>query len=684
MNSNQKIRPLLKTMMSWPLYLSILLVIMTIYLYFVDTNAGRVATVFTVLYIGALIGLYLMKRKQINEQLVRFGTSFGLVQKSLIKDMAVPYAILDSKGKLLSANNEFSALCQEGVKPHVQISTLFPEITRNMLPDGNEIAKIEVSVGDLRYRAELKNLYIDDADWNEIRRSEEDREENVLIAVFFYDETEIRRLQQYLDERQLVVGLLYIDNYEEALESIEEVRRSLLTALIDRNINMFFQDFQALLKKIEKDKYLLIFQNKYLEVLRSEKFPILEKVRGLNIGNEMPVTVSMGIGSGVDSYTEGYEAARAAIDLALGRGGDQVVVKDKERITYFGGKSSSVEKNTRVKARVKAQSFRELIEANEQVLIMGHSMTDADSFGAAVGVWRIARYLDRKASIVLDNIIPGIRVITERFTGSQAGAEYEGMIIDSEQAKAMLTDKTVLVIVDVNRPGYTECPALLERVKTKVLFDHHRQTTDSINDAVLSYIEPFASSACEMIAEILQYIGDGLKLKNNEADAMYSGMMIDTNNFVTKTGVRTFEAAAFLKRSGADVIRIRKAFRTDMVEYMAKAKAVSNAELIMPGYVMTVCETDGLDSPTVLGAQVANELMDINGIKASFVFTDYNNLIYVSARSIDEVNVQLIMEKLGGGGHMSVAGAQFADCDIDEARARVKEVLLKMAEEGEI
>lgn len=684
MIKNKKIRQVLKNMLLWPIFLSVLLVIMTVYMYFVDVTAGKVATVFVLIYLVAVFAIFFVKRSQINEGLVRFGTAFGQVQKNLIKEMAVPYAILDGEGRLLSANNEFSVICGDNMRLKAQIGTIFPEITRNLLPIGNDIAKVDISVGEFKYRVEMKNLYIEDADWNENNKGEASDRENVLIAVFFYDETEIKRLQKYLLDRQLVVGLLYIDNYEEALESIEEVRRSLLTALIDRKINKYFQDYQALLKKLEKDKYLLVFQNKYLDELKNAKFPILDEVRNVNIGNEMAVTVSLGLGSDAESYTEGFEAARAAIELALGRGGDQVVIKEHEKISYFGGKSASVEKSTRVKARVKAQSLRELIETNEQVLIMGHSMADVDSFGAAVGVWRIAKYFDKKAHIVLNNITSSVRVLTERFAAGGANSEYSELIIGNNQAMELLDDNTVLVIVDVNRPGYTECPELLEAAKTKVLFDHHRQTADSINDAVLSYIEPYASSACEMVAEILQYVGDGLKLKNNEADAMYSGIMIDTNNFVTKTGVRTFEAAAFLKRNGADVTRIRKAFRADMGEYRAKAKAVSQAELFMEGYVFSECEADGLESPTVLGAQVANELMDINGIKASFVFTDYNNQIYVSARSIDEVNVQVIMEKLGGGGHMSVAGTQFTDCSIDEAKQRVKDVIAKMVGEGEL
>ena len=684
MFKNKKIRPFMRFIIMWPLYLVVLLIVMNVYVYFLDAGAGKIVTIFVLVYIAGVAVLVLLKRGQINEQLVKFGASFGQVQKNLIKEMAIPYALLDSDGRLLSANNKFTELVKDSVKLKINIGQLFPEISKNNLPSDDEISTVHISIGDKKFRVELKNIYIDESDWNEEKQSPENNKESVLISAFFYDETEILILQKYLSERQLVVALLYIDNYEEALESIDEVRRSLLSALIDRKINKYFQDYQALLKKLEKDKYLIVLQNVYLEELKTARFTILDEVRDVNIGNELAVTVSIGIGAGIDSYTESYEAAHAAIDLALGRGGDQVVIKETDGYLYYGGKSASVGKSTRVKARVKAQSFREIIEENEKVIIMGHSMPDADAFGAAIGVYRIVRYLNKKAYIVLNDVTDSIRMVVDRFKGEQAPPEYADMIVDSAQAMALYDDNTVLVVVDVNRASYTECPELLEMAKTKVLFDHHRQTSDSINDAVLSYIEPYISSACEMVAEMLQYVGDGIKLKSVEAEAMYSGIMIDTNNFQTKTGVRTFEAAAFLKRCGADVTRIRKAFRTDMDEYIAKARAISAAEIYLDGYILTECESQSVSAPTVLGAQVANELMDINGVKASFVFTAYNNQIYISARSIDEVNVQVVMEKLGGGGHMSVAGAQLADCDVEEAKQRVKDVLKEMVDNKEI
>ncbi|MBP5159881.1 MAG: DHH family phosphoesterase, partial [Lachnospiraceae bacterium] len=337
---------------------------------------------------------------------------------------------------------------------------------------------------------------------------------------------------------------------------------------------------------------------------------------------------------------------------------------------------------TRVKARVKAHALREFIEAKERVIIMGHSMGDADSFGSSVGVYRIAKTLGKKAHIVVSEITTSMRAVVNRFVDNP---DYDqDMMIGSAQALEYVDDSTLLVVVDVNRPSYTECPQLIDKAKTIVVLDHHRQTGEAIEKAVLSYVEPYASSACEMVAEILQYIDEGLKLKPAEADAMYSGIMIDTNNFLTKTGVRTFEAAAYLRRSGADVTRIRKAFRTELPEYMAKASAIASAETFLDHYAFSACEAGNLESPTIIGAQVANELLDIVGIRASFVFTAYNGKIYVSARSIDELNVQVVMEKLGGGGHMSVAGVQFADCTVDEAMNRVKNVLEEMTKNGEI
>ena len=369
------------------------------------------------------------------------------------------------------------------------------------------------------------------------------------------------------------------------------------------------------------------------------------------------------------------------MDMALGRGGDQAVVKTEDDIRYFGGKAQTVEKQTRVKARVKAHAFRELLENKDKVIIMGHKMLDMDALGAAIGIWRIATHLNKKAYILRSDVNPSVRPMIEKFKAP----EYpEDLFMSEEKALNSLTNDSLVVVVDVNRPSITEGPSLLKKAKNIVVLDHHRQSSEIITNATLSYVETFASSACEMVSEIVQYISDDIKLKTLEADAMYAGIVIDTQNFNVQTGVRTFEAAAFLKRSGADVTRVRKMFREDAADYLAKAEAIHNAEIYENYYAISECDSANTASPTLVCAQAANDLLNIKGIKASFVLTLYNDVIYISARSMDEVNVQTIMEKLGGGGHRSVAGAQIKEGSIEDAKNLVKKVLKELIERGEI
>ena len=392
-------------------------------------------------------------------------------------------------------------------------------------------------------------------------------------------------------------------------------------------------------------------------------------------------TISIGLGVGKDTFAGRYDLARAAIDLALGRGGDQAVIKSGDQEQFFGGKSVQVERNTRVKARVKAHALKELIEGKERVVVMGHSIGDVDSFGASVGIYRIARTLNRKAHIVLSDTDSSVKTIKSRFYTK----EYEDdMIISSQLAMELVDESTVLVIVDVNRASYTECPELIDMAQTVVVIDHHRQAGDSIDKAVLFYIEPYASSSCEMVAEISQYIGNGLKLRPAEAEAMYAGIMIDTNYFSNRTGIRTFEAMAYLRRSGADSVRVRKVFREDLSEYKIRAAAIQDTELYKDVYAIAESQSEGVESPTVVASKVANSLLDINGVKASFVLTKYKGKIYISARSIDEVNVQVMMERIGGGGHINMAGAQLKDTSVDEAKDIIRKQIDKMIEEGEI
>ena len=561
------------------------------------------------------------------------------------------------------------------------IFSFFPGLSADKFPEGNEEASYKVDFENSNYTIKFKRISLREMAVNSDIIDAEGYEGS-LIAVYLYDETALRLAIQEVDNQSLAAGLIYIDNYEEALNSVEEVRRSLLTALIDRKINKYIASSNGISKKIEKDKYFVVMPKKSCETLIKQRFDILEDVKTVNIGNEMAVTLSIGLGLDGLSYAQNYEFARNAIDLALGRGGDQAVVKRAESTSYYGGKSQTIEKSTRVKARVKAHALREIISGKDTVIVMGHRMGDVDSFGASVGIYRIARTLEKKCHIVLNDVTASMQPLVDLF---KSNPDYEDdMIISNQQAIDIAGNNAVLVVVDVNKPSITECPELLRFCKTIVVLDHHRAGTEVIENATLSYVEPYASSACEMVSEILQYIGENVKIHNEEADSLYSGMMVDTNNFMNKTGVRTFEAAAYLRRNGADVTRVRKLFREDANEYKAKADAVSQAEIYRDRYAFSIMKSDDIQSPTIIGAQAANELLNIKGVRASFVCTDYQNKVYVSARSIDEVNVQVIMERLGGGGHMSSAGCQIEGIPVEEAVDVVKDVIDKMIEEGEL
>ena len=680
MNKKVQYKGQFRVYIMWPLYAAILLLVLDIVLFTQNITCGIVGVAFTLVYgVCALIFL-LRKQPLLTKAMVEFAADYAQVQKTLLEDFKVPYGLIDESGKVIWLNHEFKNVLQKANVYRKNITTIFQGIDSRIFDTDENEFSADIIYDERDYRVDFKKLAIDSL-------MEDNSLLNVknvpaLMAVYLFDETDIKKYIQQLHDERIVVGLIYIDNYDEALESIDELRRSLLAGLVERKISKYITNGNGIVKKLEKDKYLLVFNYKYLEELRADKFSILEEVRTTDIGNSMAVTLSIGVAAGYDNFNKNYEMARAAIDLALGRGGDQTVVKEGDQTTFFGGKSTTVEKNTRVKARVKAHALRELIEVADNVIIMGHKISDADALGAAIGIYRASKALNKHANIVLNDVTRSLRPTVETFTGVP---EYEeDLFIRNSEAMQYVSDNTLLVVVDVNRPGYTECAELVERCRTIVVLDHHRQSGDTINHAVLSYIEPYASSTCEMVAEILQYIGDNVKLKSAEANAIYAGIIVDTNNFTNKAGVRTFEAAAFIRRSGADIIKVRKLLRDDMNEYKARAEAVRHAEVYRDSFALAVCPSANLESPTIVGAQAANELLNINGVKASIVFTYFNNEVYLSARSIDEVNVQLIMEKLGGGGHMTIAGAQLKDVTVDEAIELVKKTLDGMIEEGEI
>ncbi len=681
MKKRIKIKGRLRSYLQSSIIMGIMLAVVNLVIYLMDYRSGLLLTGALLIYFVVIFIMMFYNKPVIMNELISFATQYGQIQKRLLREMEIPYALLDEAGKVVWTNKAFETVIHKEKGYCKSITSVFPTLTKDRFPDEEEEAEMELEFEDSEFSVKMKKITLKDmASNSEI--FQEPNYKGYLIALYLYDETALKIALRENDNQSLAVGMIYLDNYEEALESVEEVRRSLLIALIDRKINKYIASLDGIAKKMEKDKYLVILRKESVLQLQESKFDLLDDVKTVNIGNEMAVTLSIGIGLDGLSYTQNYEFSRTAIDLALGRGGDQAVVKTSGSITYYGGKSQQVEKNTRVKARVKAHALNEIISSKDKVLVMGHRLADMDSFGAAIGIYRIAKSLDRKAHIVINDVTTSVRPLLDMF---QDNTEYqEDMIINSAQAVEAAEANTVLVVVDVNKPSITECPELLRTCKSIVVLDHHRQGSETIENATLSYVEPYASSACEMVTEILQYIKEGIRLRVEEANSMYAGMIVDTNNFTTKTGVRTFEAAAYLRRNGADVTRVRKLFREDALEYKTKADAVSQAEIYRGNYAISICSSEGVTSPTVLGAQAANELLNIKGIKASFVMTEYQGKIYISARSIDEVNVQVIMERLGGGGHMNIAGAQMEDATPGEAVRVIKRTLDTMIEEGDL
>lgn len=664
---------------SWPLMISVLLVLVNVVIYILDYDSGFLLSGFVLFYVIVSAIIYAFGKVGLKTELVRYAMGFSKAEKARLKEMDIPYVIVSGQGQIHWSNDAFFDIVNFSNIEKKSIWNILPELPKDALEFEGFDDEREIKKEDRKYRVVLRKSMEEDI----IEKSGAGEKFGDAICLFLYDVTEMSMLAKEIKDKKMILGLLYIDNYEEALESIDEVRRSLLSALVDRKITKFMQGMDAVIRKLEKDKYIIIFKNQYLEKLKNDRFSLLEEVKNINIGNDMSVTISIGIGISDESYTKNYDYARAAIDMALARGGDQVVIKEKDNTSYFGGKSHHIEKTTRVRARVKAHALSELIQTKDKVLIMGHKISDVDAVGAAIGVFRICKTFNKKAHIVINDISTSVAPIIERMKATADSQDNE-IFVNGERALTLVDTDTMLVVVDVNRQSYVECEELLHKVSTIVLLDHHRQGSDVIDNAVLSYIEPYASSSCEMVAEILQYIDAEVKVKQAEADAMYSGIMIDTNNFLVKTGVRTFEAAAYLRRNGADVTRIRKAFRTEMDDFMFKARVISTAKIYRDCFAFAECRESEAQSPTILGAQVANELMNINNVKASFVFTMYNKKIFISARSIDEINVQVVMEKLGGGGHMSVAGAQLETVSIEEAEGMVRAVLDKMIEAGDI
>ena len=675
----EKMRRSMHFYIIWPLVAVIFPAACAAWAFTVEKRAGFILLGVSGFYLLLAIIFYGYNRNRTYDELVRFAEHYASAQNSLFRDLDIPYAIVLSFGKVIWMNTAFKEAVGPAFHTGLSITHLFPELNTDIFGNSEE-EKVELNMpyGDRDFRVSICR----------VKRSAVEKLEakpgvGELYAVYLYDETELNQYIRQNEDERLVTGLVYIDNFDEVMDDVEEVRQSLLLALIDQRVSQFISSVDGIAKKMENDKYFIIFKQKYYDQLAGGHFAILEDVKSINVGNDIAPTLSIGIGMHCATLNQCYEYARIAIDMALGRGGDQCVVKEKDHLTYFGGKTQQTGKNTRVRARVKAEALREFILGKERVIIMGHAMADIDSFGSAMGIYRIAKTLGRRAHIVIDEVTTSVKPFLESV---QKDEQYEkDLIVSTDEVIDLVNRNTLVIVVDTNKPDYTQCPELLGVARTVIVLDHHRTGEEVIPNTVLSYIEPNASSASEMVTEIMQYVDEGIRVRPIEADCMFAGMMIDTNNFMTKTGVRTFEAAAYLKGYGADIVRIRKMFREDIDSYRAKAETIHRAEVYRRSFAIAVFPADAdVPSPTILGAQAANEMLDIRGVKASFVLTEYHGKIYVSARSIDEINVQIIMEHMGGGGHISTAGTQFHHTNMKEAVASLKATIDELIEGGDI
>ncbi|SFO59917.1 c-di-AMP phosphodiesterase, consists of a GGDEF-like and DHH domains [Pseudobutyrivibrio sp. JW11] len=679
-----KYRNRLKRYLRFPLYMLIIFLIGCIILSFVNPKAAGITLIFVLVYGVACFAYYKANLKSFKNTIIEYAVHYGTVQKELLKNFRLPYVLLDSTGRIMWMNEEFCQLVDKNKTYNKSITSIFSEITR----EGIDHAKddnfdIHIEYNERKYLACLQRLDMTEPLQGSNLVANMDEVTDGLVAIILFDETDIQATKAKINDQGMVMALLYVDNYDEVFDQVENAKRSMLLALLDRKINKYFGEADAIVSRLEKDKYLIMFQHKYLKNFEDDKFSIVEDITGIKMGNDKDITVSIGIGLGSDNYNQKAQYAHVAIDLALARGGCQVVVKNGQDVSYYGTHGKEVERSTRVKARVKAQALRELMETRERIIVMGHNLSDADCLGASVGVFCAGREIGKPVNIVIDTITSSMRPVVESFT--EKGEYPDDMFITSEQALNLCNENTLIMVVDTNRPSYVECPGLLYKNKNIVVIDHHRQVEEIIENPILSYIEPYASSASEMIAEVLQYFAEKININPTEADCIYAGILIDTNNFMTKTGVRTFEAAAFLRRNGAEVTRVRKMLRENMETYKARAEIVRNAAVYRDAFAIAECEPDGnLESPTVVGAQAANELLNIVGIKASFVLTKYMDKIFISSRSIDEIDVQSIMARLGGGGHVNIAGAQIQNRTLDEVREDLEATIDKMLEEGEI
>ncbi len=641
-----------------PKYRTYLLIILVI-LIIMSVIVPQTIPLNILVYIGVLFFTYKkhskMKErviKQINNLMNKLNTDESIL------NFPIPATIVTNQGNILW-NNEGLDNVFKGINKEKYIENIIREMNEEFDENFASIDK-EISIHDKHYRL-LGNL---------VNLRKKGIRESVMM-LYFIDRTDYYRLYKLYEDNKDCVGLIIIDNYDELMQGMTDTDKPQILAVVERQLREWFAFTGGVFAKMDRNRFLVVFEKKFLKAFTDSKFEILDSIKEITYSNKIPVTLSIGIVSEDTTKYEMFQNALAAIDVALGRGGDQAVIRKNGEYEFFGGKSKEIEKRTKVKARVVAQALQELISESKNVVIMGHRNMDADSLGSAIGIYRIAKTMNKDAYIVYNDYGVAIDGLVKRL-----GKNYSDVLQSTESVLAKISPETLLIVVDTHRKDYVEAPEIVERINRIVIIDHHRKSTDAIENALLTFHEVYASSASELVTEILQYIDEKFELPLAEAECLYAGILTDTKNFMYKTGVRTFEAAAYLKKIGVDVATIKKMFQNDVDTYIAIADVIRNSEIVFGNIAIAVCPNE-VENQVQIAAQAADELLNLNGVETSFVLLDMKDYINISGRSNGALNVQLVLEKLGGGGHMMIAGAQVQKTTIEETKQR----LIKAIEE---
>lgn len=629
----------------------VLIVILLIVICILDI---RYFTPSIVLYLLILAYTYWSNQKrrtELSDHLQDLTLNVDKLAKDTVRNSPFPLVIIETNGNVIWKSSKF-------VKEFANVDI------NNILSDLLKQIKLEIENNEENQEKGIhKEIEIGNKIYEVLGKYTKSKDE-YMCTMYFLDETNTIEIENKYYNSQICVGIIMIDNFEEVNQRITDEEKPLLTAKIEKTIYEWATEFKGLVVKSERDTFVCIFEQNYLRELEENKFNILDTIKELELSNKIQITLSISISTEGEFNYEKYKSAQAGLDIALGRGGDQTVVRENGKYQFFGGRTQELEKRTKVKARIVSHALEELIQEAKNVMIMGHTNGDIDSMGASMGIYRLAKSLDAECYII--NNSTGISL--ENFIESaRKEKEYQEVIINKSEALSKITPETLLVIVDTHKRGYVEIPELLEETNKIVIIDHHRKSPDFIEEAILSFHEVYASSTCELVTEVLEYATKEIKLTTIEAEALYAGIMMDTKNFTFKTGVRTFEAAAYLRKCGIDIIKVKKWFQSDLKTYTKICKIVDNAEIINETIGISIYDEEDKDA-NIVCAKAADELLTISDITASFVIGKLGDKVCISGRSIGDINVQIILEKLGGGGHITLAGAQVEGMNTEEVK----------------